>query len=181
MHSHQTMAAIFNVTNITSKVHVMGWAGETTAGFLQRRMSVLPNADIIILDIGVNDLLKLDMKATDIVHNIGIIVQRLVEEKNAKKIFVSKLFHLEKTRRRNAPGPMLVKRNQRIKDINKVLETEYEQWPRAILHFHSEMDSLPSDRWTEDGLHAAGDGMVKYMQGMRRAIVNGYELLKGQR
>ncbi len=167
-------AETLNISNITS-VKVKGWSGEVVPQFLKLQINKLPLADLVVLDIGCNDIDRRGLKPSDpdtVATNLERLVTEFKNNRGAQYIVVCKATHKEKWAHIwNLPN--IETHNQRIDELNKILEERINKLSYAHVHTHEEVLKLSKHEWTKDGLHPEGLGMIKYMESLRRAIVDG--------
>ena len=167
---------IFNVTHLT-EVKLKGYPGEVTLGFLNDRMDKLPKADVVVLDIGCNDVDQPPQSndPTVAARNTAEIVKIFLSKYGVKYVVVCKAtFRVPPIRMRYIS---MKKYNENIETFNKILKQEIIKIPRAGIHEHREMLELADTEWTRDGLHPEGLGMKRYVQSLCRAVVNAHQFV----
>ena len=168
-------AVTLNVSNISS-VKVKGWSGEIVPNFLKQRIKELPLADLVVLDIGCNDIDSRGRKPYDpqtVANNLERLVAEFKDNRGAQYIVVCKATHKEKWSRFKFSLQNIEMYNQRIDELNKLLEERINKLPYAHVHTHEEVLKLSEHEWTKDGLHPQGLGMIKYTESLKRAIEDG--------
>ncbi len=167
-------AVILNVSNISS-VKVKGWSGEIVPNFLKQRLKELPLADLVVLDIGCNDIDSRGRKPQEpaaVVNNLERLVAEFKDNRGAQYIVVCRATHKETWARLNIV-PNIEMYNKKMDELNKLLEERINKLPYAHVHTHEEVLKLSEHEWTKDGLHPQGLGMIKYTESLKRAIEDG--------
>ena len=167
---------VLNVTQLT-EVKLRGYPGEVTYGFLSNRMKTLPKADVVVLDIGCNDIDSREKYSDPKVaaDYAAEIVKLFLNELGAKYVMVcNATLRMPHWRTRFVDKNKV---NENIKLFNVHLENKIKKIARAETHEHSEMLKLSDSEWTKDGLHPHGLGMVRYVQSMRRAVIKAHKML----
>ena len=164
------------MTHLT-EVKLKGFPGEVTLGFLTDRMGKLPKADVVVLDIGCNDADQPRQSNDPSVaaKTTAEIVRIFLSKYGVKYVTVCKAtFRVPPMRMRYIS---MKEYNENIRTFNKILEEEISKIPRAGIHEHREMLELADTEWTQDGPHPEGLGMIRYVQSLRRAVVNAHQIV----
>ena len=121
------------MTHLT-EVKLKGYPGEVTLGFLNDRMDKLPKADVVVLDIGCNDVDQPPQSNDPTVgaRNTVEIVKIFLSKYGVKYVVVCKAtFRVPPIRMRYIS---MKKYNENIETFNKILKQEIINIPRAAIY-----------------------------------------------
>ena len=138
-----------------------GIAGDTTTGVLNRLDEIISRKPAkLFIEIGLNDIVY-KVAPVDIAANIRKIIERVKTGSPETKIYLETLLPVVnngkfETRR---PSNIINSVNELLPEIAKDLDCKL-----LDLHkFFAENDNMP-ERYTVDGVHMNGTGILKWMQ-----------------
>ncbi len=138
-----------------------GIAGDTTTGVLNRLDEIISRKPAkLFIEIGLNDIV-FNVAPADIAANIRKIIERVKTGSPATKIYLETLLPVVnngkfETRR---PSNIINSVNELLPEIAKDLDCKL----LDIHKFFAEDDIMP-ERYTVDGVHMNGTGILKWMK-----------------
>lgn len=138
-----------------------GIAGDNTLGALKRVdevISLKPSKLFILL--GTNDIVY-NMSAERTVENLTKIIRSVQEKSPSTKIYIETMMPTNPNFETHRPNEVINSRNEKIKAAAKETGCTL-----IDIHTHMAEDGILPMRYTVDGIHLSGEGVVRWVESL---------------
>lgn len=139
--------------------------------------------EIVFVQIGSNDLCKIDCEPEKLALDIISLANLLCEGYDVNRVIVGQIL------KRQEPSSFHARRfwhhmqisletyNERVIQTNRLLESYIEKYPKMVYWRHRGFWHQEKRMICADGVHLNSDGLHKYAYSIRKAVLNARELV----
>ena len=174
----QDHSANLNLDVRSCFIKYSGIPGGTVAKFNDRQLAEVrrESPDLVVLQIGSNDLCDYDISVSKVVHNILSLVDNLHNSYHVQQVIIMQILHrhIPRNRRKIRPGFNMDVFNERVDAANQCLKSEVVNRQYATYWKHKGLcvKELLEAALCDDGVHLNNHiGYKKFFKNIRAAIV----------
>ena len=162
----------FGLSNSTHSVKFSGIGGARIPQ-LRRRMQIIADEkpNVVIVDIGTNDVYNRRASVHSLVHNLFNIVHMLHTTYGVKQVIIMEMFFRTSHGRFGSRNPQF---NVDVLEFNKLCKRYVEVHScrlRNIQFWHHVGLTNNWQQYIEDGVHLNRSGLAKYYRSVRSAVI----------
>ena len=151
-------------------VHMSGLSGARQPDLLELFVDCLHTPDLVILDIGTNDLVDVShvSEATKLADNVYHTAQALLA-KGVSRVIILEVLPRSTKGRYGATQAFTTHARSYNRHIQALVQRHREQVP-VFFWYHAGM-SYKAEQFLSDGVHLNKDGIYKYIKSIKRAVI----------